>query len=71
MHIYKLSEVFSEYGEVTSATIIKDKVTGSSKGCAFLDMEEAGNEAIKALNGQDNGQENQRERSQVHCSFCA
>ncbi len=49
----ELEEVFSEFGEVTSVKIIKDKVTGRSKGFGFIEMEndnEASN-AIQELNG--------------------
>ena len=48
-----LSELFSQYGEVTSVRIIKDKETRRSKGYGFVEMEndsEAQN-AINALNG--------------------
>jgi RNA recognition motif-containing protein len=44
---------FSEAGEVVSATIIKDKFTGQSKGFGFVEMktEEGAAEAIKKFNG--------------------
>lgn len=47
-----LREVFEEYGEVSSATVIMDKFTGRSKGFGFVEMpndDEAQN-AINALN---------------------
>lgn len=46
-----LSELFAEYGEVTSARIIKDRETGRSKGFGFVEMENdsEANEAISAL----------------------
>ncbi len=47
-----LLEVFEEYGEVSSATVIMDKFTGRSKGFGFVEMpndDEAQN-AINALN---------------------
>ena len=47
-----LKELFEEFGEVTSAKIITDKMSGRSKGFGFVEMEsssEASN-AIKALN---------------------
>ena len=31
-----LRQVFEEFGQVTSCTIIKDKMTGQSKGFGFL-----------------------------------
>ena len=47
-----LKEIFEEYGEVATAKIINDKITGRSKGFGFVEMEnddEATN-AIKELN---------------------
>ncbi len=48
-----LKSNFSEAGEVVSATIIKDKFSGQSKGFGFVEMktEEAAEEAIKKFNG--------------------
>ncbi len=47
-----LTELFAEYGEVTSARVIMDKETGRSKGYGFVEMsdDEAGSQAIAALN---------------------
>jgi RNA recognition motif-containing protein len=48
----ELREMFSEFGEVASADVIKDKFSGQSKGFGFVDMpndDEAG-DAIQALN---------------------
>ncbi|MDI6742812.1 MAG: RNA-binding protein [Smithella sp.] len=54
---YKISDDdlksnFSEAGEVVSASIIKDKFTGQSKGFGFVEMktEEGATEAIKQFN---------------------
>ncbi|MFC2138705.1 RNA recognition motif domain-containing protein [Bacteroidota bacterium] len=49
----ELKEVFGEYGEVASVKIIKDKVTGRSKGFGFIEMENdsEANNAIQELNG--------------------
>ena len=50
-----LMELFSEYGEVASATIIRDKFTKQSKGFGFVEMandDEAFN-AIKSTDGVD------------------
>lgn len=51
----ELRATFEEFGEVSSCTIIKDKVTGQSKGFGFLEMPEAsaGEAAINNLNGRD------------------
>ncbi|MCA0447970.1 MAG: RNA-binding protein [Bacteroidetes bacterium] len=50
-----LAEAFNAYGEVVSATIIKDKVTGRSKGFGFVEMKDAssGTQAITGLNGKE------------------
>jgi len=46
-----LREKFSVYGEVSSVSIIKDKVTGKSKGFGFVEMpsDDAARSAIKSL----------------------
>jgi cold-inducible RNA-binding protein len=51
----QLRETFEEFGRVSSCTIIKDKVTGQSKGFGFLEMPESseGEAAITQLNGRD------------------
>lgn len=51
----KLTEVFSGFGKVLSASIIKDKTTGFSKGFGFIEMPEDDSafKAIKELNGKD------------------
>ena len=45
-----LQQAFEAFGEVTSAKIIKDKYSGSSKGFGFVEMP-AGAEAQSAING--------------------
>jgi cold-inducible RNA-binding protein len=52
-----LRAMFAEYGEVTSATVISDKMTGRSKGFGFVEMatDEAAQAAIAGLNGKDMG----------------
>jgi RNA recognition motif-containing protein len=47
-----LSNLFSQYGTVTSAKILKEKNTGRSKGFGFVEMEddEAAKTAISTLN---------------------
>jgi len=47
-----LSALFTEYGSVTSAKILKDKMNGRSKGFGFVEMEddEAAKTAISNLN---------------------
>ena len=48
-----LEKVFSEYGEVTSVKIIRDKYTDQSKGFGFIEMTDdaAAQKAIDELNG--------------------
>ena len=48
-----LKEAFSKIGEVTSAIIISDKMTGRSKGFGFVEMtnDEDADKAIETLNG--------------------
>ena len=48
-----LNDLFSEYGEVSSAKIITDRATGISRGFGFVEMpdNEAGQKAIDELNG--------------------
>lgn len=50
-----LREAFSQAGEVVSAVIIKDRLSGRSKGFGFVEMstEEEAQEAIKLLNGKE------------------
>lgn len=49
-----LSKLFAEVGEVISATVVKDKYSGRSRGFAFVEMEdEAAAKAIETLNGKD------------------
>jgi RNA recognition motif-containing protein len=47
-----LRDIFSEFGEVASADVIKDKFSGQSKGFGFVDMpnQSEAEDAIQALN---------------------
>ncbi len=47
-----LKAAFSEFGEVSSASIIMDKMSGQSKGFGFVEMPDnaEADQAIKALN---------------------
>lgn len=49
----ELENLFSQYGEVSSARIITDKHTDRSKGFGFVEMPDNGaaTEAISALDG--------------------
>ncbi len=48
----ELKAAFSQFGEVSSANIIMDRMSGQSKGFGFVEMPEnsEADEAIKALN---------------------
>lgn len=48
-----LKEIFAKIGEVTSCMIIKDKMTGRSKGFGFVEMvnDADAEKAIETLNG--------------------
>ena len=50
----ELRELFGAYGEVSNISIIKDKMTGQSKGFGFVDMpnNDEGTAAINGLNEQ-------------------
>lgn len=50
----ELEDTFAQYGAVSSAKVITDKMSGRSKGFGFVDMPEDSdaNAAIDALNGQ-------------------
>jgi len=47
-----LREIFGEYGDLTTAEVIKDKFSGQSKGFGFVDMPDnsEAEAAIKELN---------------------
>ncbi|MGE7774654.1 MULTISPECIES: RNA recognition motif domain-containing protein [Chitinophaga] len=50
-----LHQIFSEFGQVTSAKIIKDHETGRSRGFGFVEMpnQEEGTQAMERLNGSE------------------
>lgn len=51
----ELRDAFAAYGEVQSASIIKDKFSGKSRGFGFVEMpsKEEAEKAIAGLNGKD------------------
>ena len=53
-----LNELFSQIGEVVSVNLITDRMTGTSKGFAFVEMAEssAAKNAIDQLNGKTVGE---------------
>ena len=50
-----LRELFGSVGEVTSATVITDRITGRSRGFGFVEMAEsaAAQQAVTQLNGRE------------------
>lgn len=50
-----LHDIFAQYGEVSSAKIIKDRDSGRSRGFGFVTMpnDEEAQQAIASLNDQD------------------
>ncbi len=50
-----LKQAFEAFGQVTSATVIKDKFSGESRGFGFVEMpnKPEAQAAITGLNGQD------------------
>jgi cold-inducible RNA-binding protein len=55
-----LSELFSQYGEVKSVRIIKDRETRRSKGYGFVEMsnDQEAQAAVNALNGTEHFERN-------------
>lgn len=51
----KLNDLFSKFGAVVSAVVLKDKMTGRSRGFGFVEFNDdaAADAAIKELNGSD------------------
>ena len=49
----ELEDLFKEYGEVASAKVIVDRMTGRSRGFGFVEMnsEDSAQKAMDALNG--------------------
>ena len=56
----ELKEIFAAHGAVASATVVRDRDSGRSKGFGFVEFEndEEGKAAEKALNGSDVGGRN-------------
>jgi cold-inducible RNA-binding protein len=53
----ELKEIFAAHGAVASATVVRDRDSGRSKGFGFVEFEndEEGKAAEKALNGSEIG----------------
>ena len=52
---HQLREAFAPYGEVVSATLVVDRMSGQSRGFCFVEMAtaDAAQKAIADLNGKD------------------
>ena len=48
-----LRAVFEQFGPVSSAKVISDRMTGRSRGFGFIEMDEGGDAAIEAMNGKE------------------
>ena len=53
----EIRDLFGQFGEVTSVALITDRETGRAKGFGFVEFaeDEAGREAIAALDGREVG----------------
>ncbi len=50
----QVMDLFTQYGDVQSFNLIKDRETGRSRGFGFVEMDtEGANKAIEALNGKE------------------
>lgn len=51
----ELEQSFSEFGEIASATVVKDRDTNRSKGFGFVEFVQAADaqKAMEAMNGKD------------------
>lgn len=50
-----ISQAFAEFGEITEAVLIKDKMSGRSKGFGFVTFKDEASaaKAVAAMNGKD------------------
>lgn len=48
----ELSDLFTEFGEIVNADLVKDRYTGKSRGFAFVEMDSrsSGQQAMESLN---------------------
>ena len=51
----ELEEAFSEFGEIVSAVVVKDRVSGRSRGFGFVEFadEQSAQDAKEAMNGKE------------------
>jgi RNA recognition motif-containing protein len=48
-----LRQAFSQFGSVTSASVVADRDTGRSRGFGFVDMDDGAEAVIQGMHGQD------------------
>ncbi len=48
-----LQTAFEQFGTVTSAKVVSDRMTGRSRGFGFVEMEDGGEAAIEGMNGKE------------------
>jgi|ERR1700722_16246824 len=48
-----LTQTFGAHGTVSKAQVVMDRESGRSRGFAFVEMSEGGDQAIAALNGKE------------------
>ena len=51
----EIRQLFSQYGRVTSVSLITDRDTGAPRGFGFVEMETGAAEAIQALDNREMG----------------
>lgn len=51
----EVRELFSEFGEVVSTSLISDRETGRPRGFGFVEMESGADQAIQALHQKEMG----------------
>jgi cold-inducible RNA-binding protein len=49
----EIRQLFSQYGSVTSVSLITDRETGAPRGFGFVEMEDGAKEAIAALDNKE------------------
>lgn len=51
----KLQDLFSEFGEITQAVVLQDKMTGRSRGFGFVEFadDSAADAAVQKMNNAD------------------
>ena len=51
----EIRDLFGQYGQVSSVSLITDRETGQPRGFGFVEMEDGADDAIRALDGKDVG----------------